>query len=290
MSAGTGLAPAESDTHIDHVLSNEALDDLDRKRQAATPGPWKHDNRTKQHLGLDPYVTTMAEEVVACFSMETPEDKGLANLDFIAAANPEAIGRIIAEVKAHRSAQGIQTVILGGESNTVDAWSARLNALKASTDFSRIALMPAPDETEGVLAAAEFFEAMDASGDREPLTPSAIACLLRERVWEHYRKASAEHSARVQDAIASRIVASEFRAIAEAHPDAIVQDGLRHVAYSQDYNALRFEEDAGGALPEHRPPTDAEMREAKHTVYSAVNEALKASGAPNSLQQNWGMQ
>lgn len=124
---------------MDDMLSNESLDDLERKRQAATPGPWKHDNRTKPQLGADPYVTTLAEEVVAAFSLETPDDKGLSNLDYIAAANPEAVGKLIAEVKASRAATG-----------------------------------------DGLNVAAEFFEAMDASGDREPLTPSAIACLLRE--------------------------------------------------------------------------------------------------------------
>lgn len=139
------------------VLSDEALEDLERKRQAATPGPWKHDNRTKPHLGADPYVTTLTEEVVAAFSLETPDDKGLANLDYIAAANPEAVGKLIAEVKANRAATG-----------------------------------------DGLNVAAEFFEAMDASGDREPLTPSAIACLLREYAADRRRRAPCVASASLE--------------------------------------------------------------------------------------------
>lgn len=131
------------------MLTNAQLGELERMRLKASPGPWKHDNRTKPHLGADPYVTTLTEEVVAAFSLETPDDKGLANLDYIAAANPEAVGKLIAEVKASRAATG-----------------------------------------DGLNVAAEFFEAMDASGDREPLTPSAIACLLREYTRDRNERAA----------------------------------------------------------------------------------------------------
>lgn len=165
---------------MDDVLSNEALEDLERKRQAATPGPWKHDNGTKPHLGLDPYVTTLTEEVVASLSLEGPDDKALANLDYIAASNPEAVGKLIAEVKANRSHPTRVGPTSPEDQEMVTFWRS----------VRRVPPAPVSDAKDGLSIAAEFFEAMDASGDREPLTPSVIARLLREYGADRRKRAT----------------------------------------------------------------------------------------------------
>lgn len=177
---------------MNDVLSDEALEDLERKRQAATPGPWKHDNRTKPHLGVDPYVTTLAEEVVATFSLEAPDDKALANLDYIAAANPEAVGKLIAEVKANRAHDGLHALIVKAPDTPEAraAMEAKVEALKKMPPQKTMLGAMVLDDQQGLRIAAEFFEAMDASGDREPLTPSAIACLLREYAADRRKRAT----------------------------------------------------------------------------------------------------
>lgn len=169
------------------VLSNEALEDLERKRQAATPGTWE--------VGIYEQVQTDDGEMVLP-SVEGDEDNGgiisTANKQWVAAANPETVGKLIAEVKANRAQDDqkspVRTMPTTPEScAAIDSMMAEMGAIgRAGAE----AFASSGDEQDGLSIAAEYFEAMDASGDREPLTPSAIACLLREYAADRRKRAS----------------------------------------------------------------------------------------------------
>lgn len=168
------------------VLSNEALEDLERKRQAATPGTWE--------VGIYEQVQTDDGEMVLP-SVEGDEDNGgiisTANKQWVAAANPETVGKLIAEVRMLRRVPPGALLVKGPASDKArEALAEGLRRLRSSSDWGRVVIAPEPDEVEGLYAAAEFFEAMDASGDREPLTPSAIACLLREYAADRRKRAT----------------------------------------------------------------------------------------------------
>lgn len=125
------------------MLTDEQLAELEKCRVEATPGPWKTDAFDARSVVVgDGW--TVAEGAPGT---EGGIGQIKANAAYIAAANPELVGKLIAEVKASRAAT-----------------------------------------TEGLSVAAEFFEAMDVSGDREPLTPSAIACLLREYAADRWKR------------------------------------------------------------------------------------------------------
>lgn len=184
------------------VLSDEALEDLERKRQAATPGPWEaHATDRSGCLSVRQEGDWESKWLAHTISSghKTPQ-QGQANARYIAAANPEAIGKLIAEVKATRARPAVLHV---KSSLSREAQADLVAELNATAYPHPIVIGSGMDGRTGALVeAAEFFEAMGASGDKEPLTPSAIACLLREHAQERFRKASAEHSGRVQELMA----------------------------------------------------------------------------------------
>lgn len=174
------------------VLSDEALDDLERKRQAATQGQW-FSSTSHSHV---PHCWVEHKEsgetlLYAAEDNWGPTEQRRKDADYVAAANPEAIGRLIAEVRVLRRVPPGSLIVKGPASDTArETLAEGLKRLKASSEWGRVAFAPEPDEAEGLYAAAEFFEAMDASGDKEPLTPSAIACLLREYAADRRKRAT----------------------------------------------------------------------------------------------------
>lgn len=172
------------------VLSDEALEDLERKRQAATPGTWE--------VGIYEQVQTDDGEMVLP-SVEGDEDNGgiisTANKQWVAAANPEAVGKLIAEVKANRTERSLTVFRIAPiPPERVAEVEAKMATLKTSGAMHALTLTPVQDEQDGLSIAAEYFEAMDASGDKEPLTPSAIACLLREYAADRRERATGQRA------------------------------------------------------------------------------------------------
>lgn len=102
------------------VLSNEALEDLERKRQAATPGPWQVDAFDARSVVV---CNKLDRQAVAEGAHETQGGASQieANAAFIATTNPEAVGKLLTEVRAWRrlneelKAQGIHLKNTPGE-------------------------------------------------------------------------------------------------------------------------------------------------------------------------------
>lgn len=161
---------------MNDVLSDEALEDLERKRQAATPGRWS--------IGDVDQIQTEDGEIVLP-PVEGDEDNGdviaTANKQWVAAANPEAVGRLIAEVRRARLPL-VLTVKSAGTVEEQQAVAERLRQLKSTTDWRGLMLGPAEDSrAETLEKAAQSFERMVAEGDGEPLSLGAVARMLREQ-------------------------------------------------------------------------------------------------------------
>lgn len=89
---------------MDDVLSDEALEDLERKRQAATAGRWL----SRSSHGNAPHCWVEHQEsgetiLYAAEDNWGPTEQRRKDADYAAAANPEAVGKLIAEVKAART-------------------------------------------------------------------------------------------------------------------------------------------------------------------------------------------
>lgn len=109
------------------VLSVEALEDLERKRQAATPGPWRTMDgyRIGTDLpainGLSAFVTLAEVGPPSPSDQMFPDLRPEENAAYIASANPEAVGKLLSEVRAWRrlneelKAQGIHLKNTPGE-------------------------------------------------------------------------------------------------------------------------------------------------------------------------------
>lgn len=161
------------------LLSDAELEDLEKKRREATPGPWYVGEKEKWQLADGRFIRTSADKSGTCLVLSCGRDT-----DYLAAANPETIGKLIAEVKAARARPAVLHV---KSTLSREAQQELVAELKQSTGHP-IVIGPSMDgRDEGLTVAAEFFEAMDASGDREPLTHSAIAHLLREHAQDRAR-------------------------------------------------------------------------------------------------------
>lgn len=104
---------------MDDVLSDEALDDLERKRQAALEAVATGDGPRWPDAG--PVLIKNEDGAVAVMTTKGLVMMRQSSADFIASANPEAVGKLLSEVRAWRrlaenlKAQGIHMKNTPGE-------------------------------------------------------------------------------------------------------------------------------------------------------------------------------
>ena len=77
-------------------LSERELQDLEAKAKAASPGPWWHNDFPAVYD---------ADHRFVCDMMVARKKRRMADADYITAANPKAILKLIAEVHEYREAK-----------------------------------------------------------------------------------------------------------------------------------------------------------------------------------------